>query len=150
MPIVIQSCPSVSLTIIGSGSELGTLQEAANQLAINRHIHWMGSLAPHFVAAELRQHRIILVPSRWEEPFGIVALEGLASGCIPIVARSGGLPEAIDCHGVVVEKNNPEKLAQAIISILNNDTEQQANQNSVANHLSRHTKAAIALRYTAL
>lgn len=39
---------------------------------------------------------IVLVPSLWEEPFGRVAIEALASGAIVLASNIGGLPEALD------------------------------------------------------
>ena len=39
---------------------------------------------------------IVLVPSLWEEPFGRVAIEALASGAIVLASDIGGLPEALD------------------------------------------------------
>ena len=37
---------------------------------------------------------VLVVPSRWKEPFGMVAVEGLACGCRLVVSEGGGLPEA--------------------------------------------------------
>jgi glycosyltransferase involved in cell wall biosynthesis len=36
---------------------------------------------------------IFCVPSRWQEPLGLVVLEGLAAGLPMVVARRGGIPE---------------------------------------------------------
>ncbi len=38
---------------------------------------------------------LVVVPSQWEEPFGLVAAEALVSGALPLVARRGGLPEVV-------------------------------------------------------
>lgn len=47
----------------------------------------------------------LVVPSIWEEPFGVVALEGMASGLPLIVTNSGGLPEIVnDKCAVIVNK----------------------------------------------
>jgi len=68
---------------------------------------------------------VYCAPSRWE-PFGIIALEAMASK-LPIVAtKVGGLQESIlDVReipeygtGILVEKDNPDQLAQALITIL--------------------------------
>ena len=51
------------------------------------------------VVALLNRHLIIVVPSRWQEPFGLVALEGIACGCVALGANCGGLPNAIGGAG---------------------------------------------------
>jgi glycosyltransferase involved in cell wall biosynthesis len=38
---------------------------------------------------------ILVVPSLWEEPFGLVAVEGMARGLPVVVTRSGGLAETV-------------------------------------------------------
>ncbi|MBN2326721.1 MAG: glycosyltransferase family 4 protein [Candidatus Omnitrophica bacterium] len=59
---------------------------------------------------------VIAVPSTWIEPFGITALEGMASG-VPIVAsRIGGLAQTTEHEktGFLVEPGNPRELAAAL------------------------------------
>lgn len=61
---------------------------------------------------------VLLVPS-WEEPFGIVLLEGMASG-IPVIATAAGGPVDIirsGVDGILVPPRNPQGLADAIHSI---------------------------------
>ena len=40
----------------------------------------------------------MLVPIEWEEPFGLVMVEAMASGTPPVALRRGSVPEVID-HG---------------------------------------------------
>jgi len=47
--------------------------------------------------------RTWLVPSKWQEPFGMVATEALSQGCRVAVANVGGLPEAVGPHGKVFD-----------------------------------------------
>ncbi|RYY43105.1 MAG: glycosyltransferase, partial [Sphingomonadales bacterium] len=81
------------LTIVGQGPERSSLGALAAELGLADRVRFVGART----GAELRRtfaaHRVLVVPSVWEEPFGIVALEGLACGCEVVVARSGGLPE---------------------------------------------------------
>ena len=48
---------------------------------------------------ELNRHEIMVVPSRWNELFGVVALEGMACGCAMLVSDGGGLPDAVGYAG---------------------------------------------------
>ena len=49
----------------------------------------------HDLVNQLNQSEILVVPSLWSEPFGIVALEGLACGCALLASDAGGLPDAV-------------------------------------------------------
>ena len=67
------------------------------------------------MSAVFGQTRILLVPSRWEEGFGGVAMEAASCG-IPVVAsRCGGLPEAVGDGGILIaDYMNTEEWITAI------------------------------------
>lgn len=69
-----------------------------------------------------RQTRLLLVPSRWEEGFGMVAIEAQSCG-IPVIASArGGLPEAVGDGGVLVaDYTNPDAWLKAVRRVLDND-----------------------------
>lgn len=69
-----------------------------------------------------RQTRLLLVPSRWEEGFGMVAIEAQSCG-IPVIASArGGLPEAVGNGGILVaDYTNPDAWLKAIRQALDND-----------------------------
>lgn len=64
--------------------------------------------------AVLRSADLLVVPSRWDEPSGLTAAEGLATGLPVIVSRVGGLPDVVGQAGVLVEPDDPAALAAAI------------------------------------
>lgn len=57
---------------------------------------------------------IVVVPSRWQEPFGLVALEALACGAALICAPNGGLPEVAGEAAIYASPDNPAEIAEAI------------------------------------
>ena len=57
---------------------------------------------------------IMVVPSRWPEPFGLVALEAMASGAAVICSPRGGLPEVMGDTALYADPDNPEEVANAI------------------------------------
>ena len=57
---------------------------------------------------------IVVVPSRWQEPFGLTALEALACGAALICSRRGGLPEIGGDVAVYADPDDPRALADAI------------------------------------
>lgn len=57
---------------------------------------------------------IVVVPSRWQEPFGLVALEALACGAALICAPNGGLPEVAGEAALYADPARPADIAAAI------------------------------------
>jgi glycogen synthase len=127
------------LTIVGIGSELSDLVQAAAGLPIK----FLGLKRGSELSELLSEHKVLVVPSLEPEPFGIVALEGLASGCLVVASRGGGLVEAVGPHGVFFESGNPSALADAILAA---DAMPKL-LDGVAQHLARHHAKFIATRY---
>jgi glycosyltransferase involved in cell wall biosynthesis len=88
-----------SLTIIGEGSQKSELINMAQKLGLK--VHFTGQLEGEELVRELNRHMILAVPSLWEEPFGNVALEGMACGCTFHLADQLGL--LLDCPQLVEE-----------------------------------------------
>jgi glycosyltransferase involved in cell wall biosynthesis len=64
----------------------------------------------------VRHHDIVCVLSRSNEPFGLVALEAMASGCAVIASNRGGLPEACGDAAILVD---PEDLLAVVAALKN-------------------------------
>ena len=136
-----------TLTVVGGGADEVALREQARDLQLDRQVRFAGVLKGTALVDLLNQHRIMIVPSVWEEPFGVVALEAIACGVVPIVTRSGGLPEAIGRCGLVVPKSDSAALAAAI-ERLNGDASLLASLRAEApQHLARHTRVQIVEAY---
>ncbi|MHB1422893.1 MAG: glycosyltransferase family 4 protein [Gemmataceae bacterium] len=85
----------LDLIIAGEGEELSTLKEQAQGLGLERRVHFHGRASQEEVIRLLNGCRFLVVPSR-VEPFGIVALEGLAAGKGVVATRVGGMAEFLD------------------------------------------------------
>lgn len=70
---------------------------------------------------ELRKAQIHVVPSRWDEPFGLVTLEGMACGLATVGSRTGGTPEVIGHAGILFEKDSVEELAEQLHRLVVDD-----------------------------
>lgn len=138
--------PAPNLTIIGSGPERQPLETQARELGVLDQILFAGVLRGEALARELNRHRILVVPSIWNEPFGIVALEGIACGCMVIGSSGGGLPEAIGPCGVTFPNSDSSALADRIASLLALQVTGAIHERSPG-HLSLHQPATIATRY---
>ncbi len=69
---------------------------------------------------------IVVVPSRWEEPFGLVALEAMASGAALVCSPRGGLPEVAGDAAVYADPDQPGAVKEAILSLAANPTRRAA------------------------
>lgn len=73
--------------------------------------------------ALLRSADVLVVPSRWAEPSGLTAMEGMATGLPVIVSRVGGLPDLVGSAGILVEPDDPGALAEAIAALADHPEE---------------------------
>jgi glycogen(starch) synthase len=103
-----------NLTIVGGGPEREPVQRSVKNLELTGRVEFAGIRTGPELNLLLNRHRTIVLPSRWKEPFGLVALEGIACGCRAIVASQGGLPEALASLAVPFERRNVSALAEAI------------------------------------
>ncbi|MBC7939094.1 MAG: glycosyltransferase family 4 protein [Chitinophagaceae bacterium] len=135
------------LTLVGDGPERDALQAQVRRQGLAEQVHFAGRRSGEALASLLNGHRLIVVPSTWEEPFGLVALEGLACGCVPVVARSGGLPEVIGPCGLVFEKGSATSLARVLKELLQSPARRQGLLAMAPDHLARHRPQAVASAY---
>lgn len=108
------------LAIGGDGPARAALERLAGELGVAGAVDFLGWLAPDAVEAALDEAALVVVPSRWDEPFGLVALEA-AMRARPVVAtRVGGLAEAVEdgTTGLLVERDDADALAAAILRLL--------------------------------
>jgi glycogen(starch) synthase len=127
------------LTIVGAGPDGPQFTRAAQGLPIT----FVGVKRDHELSNIIGDHKILVVPSLEPEPFGIVALEGLACGCRVVVSRHGGLPEAVGPHGVLFEPGDPSALADAILAA----EAAPGLSDGVAQYLKQHEAGYVARKY---
>ena len=135
------------LTIVGDGPEAAALRRQADAAGLADHVRFEGWQAAAELVATLNRHRVLVVPSVWEEPFGVVVLEALACGCVPLVTRSGGLPDAVGDCGLVVARDDPAALADGIEALLGDAAQQEVYRARAPAHLRRHTPDRVARDY---
>jgi UDP-glucose:(glucosyl)LPS alpha-1,2-glucosyltransferase len=69
---------------------------------------------------------IVVMPSRWAEPFGLTALEAMACGAALICSPRGGLPEVAGDAALYTDPDNPAEIAEAIVALARDDTRRAA------------------------
>lgn len=102
------------LLIIGDGDERKKLERQVVEADLSSTIKFVGRLNPQQCNQLLNSVRVLVVPSLYDEPFGTVALEGLAAGCRVVVSTGGGLKEAAGPTGFVFESGNEESLCKSM------------------------------------
>jgi glycosyltransferase involved in cell wall biosynthesis len=135
------------LTIAGDGPERAALEKQAADLQLQARVEFIGSQTSAQLARLLPQHQILVVPSRWREPFGIVALEGIASGCVVVGSAEGGLAEAIGPCGLTFPNGDAQALAHALSRLLEDPAERDRLRQNAALHLARFTPRHVAGLY---
>lgn len=112
--------PGLKLVISGDGPERANLQRQAVELGIDKLVEFTGWISPDAVPALINTATAVLMPCRWQEPFGLVALEAAFMARPIVAAKVGGIPEIVvhDQTGVLVEPENSGALAEAIVRLL--------------------------------
>ena len=127
----------IQTVLVGEGSLWDEMLSLKEQLGLNG-VHFLGHQTQDVLARIYNAADVSIVPSR-VEPFGLVAVEALACGTPVVATNAGGLPDFINEKvGALVPVDDPESLAQAIISEIKNNTKQTkgvyANQYAYENY----------------
>ena len=123
LPPIIERVGNVRFLVAGSGTHEEELKEQAEQLGLMEHGTFMGWIGDDVLHSLYRIADLCVVPSLYE-PFGLVALEAMASGCPCIVADTGGLREVVPAGekvGLRFNGGDPEHLGVMIERMLTDD-----------------------------
>jgi glycosyltransferase involved in cell wall biosynthesis len=113
--------------VAGDGWQLEAMHRLARRLGVQERVTFTGWLAPEALAEQLAEASIVVVPSWWPEPFGLVGIEAFAAGRPVIASATGGIGDWLDdgVSGVMVPAGDVEALARALNELLD-DPERQA------------------------
>ena len=134
-----------TLTICGDGPERPSLEQQVRNAGLGEVVTFEGWTSPEMLASHYRESELLLVPSRYE-PFGIVALEAIASRCPVVAAQTDGLPEAVGDCGVLVPPDDSAALADATERVLESSKRRELLEAMPA-HIARHRIDRIAGDY---
>ncbi len=115
----------LQLVIVGQGSQEEKIINWLDDNQLGRWVQLKGAVEYEKIWREYRQADIFVLASKptptWQEQFGMVLVEAMASG-LPIVAtKSGAIPEVVGEAGILVEPGNSRKLADAIGRLLKDE-----------------------------
>ncbi|MGI8632922.1 MAG: glycosyltransferase family 4 protein [Solirubrobacterales bacterium] len=118
MPAITDVVPGTRFLVAGSGTNEHRLREQAEAEGLMEHGTFCGWIGDDVLHSLYAISDLTVVPSLYE-PFGLVALESMVSGCPCIVADTGGLREVVP-HDVSVRftAGDPGALAEAAVRVL--------------------------------
>src|SRR6188472_2131837 len=119
MPRLIEEVPGTRFLIAGSGTHEAELHKQAEELGLMEHGTFLGWIGDDVLHSLYKIADLTVVPSIYE-PFGLVALEAMASGCPCIVADTGGLREVVPHEeaGLRFRPRDPAALGRMVERVL--------------------------------
>lgn len=119
--------PQIKLLVIGSSffgnatdDDDFTKELRDRTRNIQNSIYFTGFISYNKVPAYLQLADLAVVPSMWDEAFGLTVLEAMATGLPLITTRSGGIPEICEDVACILSRENIiDNLAEAIVNLYN-------------------------------
>lgn len=81
-------------------------------------VEWPGHIGRVELPSYLARTTIHVVPSRWDEPFGLTTLEGMAAGNALVASRTGGTPEVVGDAGLLFDRDDVDGLVSHLALLL--------------------------------
>ena len=95
-----------------------------------------------FVQQKMQDASIIIIPSLWSEPFGLVAAEAMSNGISIIASKVGGIPEIIKNNGILIENIDHKKLEKTLVDLIKNGKKRSALQKKAWNNFKLSSKVS--------
>jgi glycosyltransferase involved in cell wall biosynthesis len=118
-PAILHEFPQTQFVVLGEDKAVPRLKQRCADLRVADAFHFLGWKPQNELPAFYAQSDLFVMPSL-TEALGVVFLEALAAGCVPIGSNIGGVPEIIHDgeNGLLVPPDSPETLAAAILRVL--------------------------------
>jgi glycogen(starch) synthase len=140
----------VRFVVAGTGTAEAELKHQASTLGLAGHGAFLGWIGDDMLHSLYRVSDLCIVPSIYE-PFGLVALEAMASGCLCVVADTGGLREVVPVEGTVglrFPSRDAGALRGVLERVLTDDAERAQLVAEGREHVLRFDWAEVARRTT--
>lgn len=89
--------------------------------ALRQDVTFSGFVDRPSLVAEMHQADLLVVPSDWDEPFGLTVLEGMAAELPVVAAAAGGIPEAAGSAALLVPRGEVGVLADALVHVVTDE-----------------------------
>ncbi len=145
---VIRRRRGVRFVVAGTGTAEAELKRQSKRLGLGKHGTFLGWVGDDMLHSLYRVADLCIVPSIYE-PFGLVALEAMASGCLCIVADTGGLREVVPEDGTVglrFPSRDSDALEEILEQVLTDDAARAQLVAEAREHVLRFDWAEVARR----
>ena len=106
--------PWLKLTLVGEGAGLASYQRIADRLAVT-NARFTGRLSDAELQHQYATNDVVVLPSVTQaEAFGLVLIEGMAAGCVPVASDLPGVRDVAGPTGLVVPAGDPQALRAAL------------------------------------
>ena len=136
----------VRFVVAGTGTAEAELKKQARRLGLTKYGKFLGWVGDDMLHSLYRVSDVCLVPSIYE-PFGLVALEAMASGCLCVVADTGGLREVVPGDGSVglrFRSRDSDSLGEILDDVLADDERRQRVVAAAREHVLQFDWASVA------
>jgi glycosyltransferase involved in cell wall biosynthesis len=106
--------------LVGQGSALGQCREMISRFGLADRVTLHGHLGPDDLAAQYRAAQLVVVPSAWQEPFGMVGIEAMRHSRPVVAFGVGGIPDWLTDgeNGILVAPGDVDGLRRALRTLL--------------------------------
>ena len=114
--------------IVGTGNAQQKLEARSRELGISDRVIFRGWVDHHQLSALYESARMVVVPSRWPEPFGMVGLEAMRHARPVVGFAAGGIGDWLEheVNGLLVPEQDSAGLARAIEALLSDSKRAEA------------------------
>jgi rhamnosyl/mannosyltransferase len=112
----------IELTLIGNGPQRAEFERLATTLGAD-NVRFLGRVSDEVLHAEYDRNDVVVLPSVTRaEAYGLVTLEGMAAGCVPVVSDLPGVRDLAEDVGIVVPPRDEVALREALLGLAIDDT----------------------------
>lgn len=112
--------PGVRMLVAGDGNVRADLEVQVKEMGLTDAVEFLGHVDPDKVPGLMASATLVIMPSRWRESFGLVAIEAAFQERVVVGSRVGGIQETVKDGktGVLVENESADAIAEAVINLL--------------------------------
>ena len=109
---------NIELYVIGTGPEKEKIKKFIEKNNI-KNVKMLGFMQRNKIFDIIQKSRAVVVPSNWNEPFGMVIIEAFSKGVPIIASKIGSIPYIVDhnVNGILVDPGDKLKLKESINNI---------------------------------
>lgn len=106
--------------IVGTGNAEDSLKELSRTLGLDDKVHFQGWVDSERIGEFYAKAKVVVVPSRWAEPFGMIGLEAMNHGRPVVAFDVGGISDWLDHEvtGLLVPEQDCDQMAKALDRLL--------------------------------